>query len=505
MLGARHEIECATKGASKQSPRGAPSSLLVVIAAEFATNGYHGPEEAKAELSFAKPLPLDGRGDVESAMRTISSDSIHSIPSSRKGPITLVDEVGIHVHEYLENRFSNDVPSLDGEKFHHVPEIDPADITKKGHLGSGGFSDVFEVICESRQLSHDSTDIKAVGVGGLRHSFRRRFPRHGLSLSFSGSASGGATTLPRPATSQHCENNKHHSSSSCRGSTVFAMKCLRPHIRSDVDQFTLGAEDQIRETAILANLDHAHIIKMHGRSSGHLTEAFSSKNFAHGYFILLDRLSETLGDRINVWKRKQDILAGPTATQFEVAYSIADAMAYLHYKEIVFRDLKPHNVGFDRTGVLKVFDFGSAVGLPKFNERNPTTRGRLLRQKCGTPRYMAPEVGLSRGYGVEADVYSFGILLWEMCAWTKPFSCVGSSEGEFERAVYRGGKRPMIKDRWPETIKELIGDCWSACPSERPTMMDVKSSLSLAKANTPSREGSQTKMFRFRRNRACSM
>lgn len=418
--------------------------------------------------------------------------------------ITLEDEVGIHAHEYLKDRLPKDVPTLDGDKFHDVPEIDQADITKKGHLGSGGFSDVFEVKCESRQLSHDSTSIKAVSAGGLRRSFRRHVPRGGLSLSFSGSAPADATTLSRPTTSQHCKNNKHHSSSSRHGSTVFAMKCLRPHIRSDVDQFTLGAEDQIRETAILANLDHAHIIKMHGRSSGHLTEAFSSNNFKHGYFILLDRLSETLGDRINVWKRTQDILEAPTATQFEVAYSIASAMTYLHSKEIVFRDLKPCNMGFDRTGVLKVFDFGSAVGLPECNERNPTTGSRLLRQQCGTPRYMAPEMGLFRGYGVEADVYSFGILLWEMCAWTKPFSFIGSSQEEFERVVYRGGKRPMIKDRWPETMKELMSDCWSACPSERPTMSDVKSSLSLAIVNT-SREESRPKMFRIRRNRAVSI
>ena len=144
-------------------------------------------------------------------------------------------------------------------------------------------------------------------------------------------------------------------------------------------------------------------------------------------------------------------------------------MTYLHSRRIVFRDLKPDNVGFDGNGVLKLFDFGLAAGLP---------RDGALHQRSGTPRYMAPEVGLCRGYGTGADVYSFGVLLWELCAWTRPLPHISTLD-EFEREVFVGGRRPAIKGHWPTTTKDLIRSCWSHDANERPTMLDIKCSLSL--------------------------
>ena len=331
------------------------------------------------------------------------------------------------------------------------------------HLGTGGFSDVFEVVYKRGQLF----DTKMTAISG------------GTQLN------RGRSTRGRPTRPSQCGERQQH---------VFAMKCLRPQIRSDADQFTVGAEDQVRETAILANLNHQHIIKLHGRAFGHLTNAFMLNDV---YFILLDRLTETLHGRIDTWKRTDCILEGPAVKQMEVAHSIADAMLYLHSKKIVFRDLKPDNVGFDSKGVLKLFDFGCATSLPEKDESNPAG---LLYDRCGTLRYMAPEVGLSLGYGTEADVYSFGILLWELCAWTKPHPSIASL-GDFEKAVFAGGKRPVIKDRWPTIMKELISSCWSAAPSERPTMSDIKSSLSLMMTNIISEKKAPTKTVGFRISR----
>mmetsp|Transcript_11205 Transcript_11205/g.23851 ORF Transcript_11205/g.23851 Transcript_11205/m.23851 type:complete len:263 (-) Transcript_11205:174-962(-) len=255
------------------------------------------------------------------------------------------------------------------------------------------------------------------------------------------------------------------------------MKSLRPQIRSDEDQFIIGAEDLVHETAILANLNHRHIIKLHGRSTGQLTEAFLND----GYFILLDKLSETLHGRFATWKATGCHLQGPSMEQMDVAHSIADAMTYLHSKKIVFRDLKPDNVGFDHNGDLKLFDFGFAIGLPEKDVDNPAG---FLYDRCGTPRYMAPEVGISLGYGTKADVYSFGILLWEMCALQKPFASIKSADA-FEKQVFIDGKRPPIDRRWPVNVVELINGCWSSTPSKRPSMIDVKTSVSLMIRNNP--------------------
>ena len=143
------------------------------------------------------------------------------------------------------------------------------------------------------------------------------------------------------------------------------------------------------------------------------------------------------------------VAKGPKVTQMKVAHSVADALLYLHSRKIVFRNLKPDNVGFDCHGVMKMFDFGFATGLPEKDADNP--KGVLF-DKCGTPRYMALEVGLSLGYGFESDVYSFGILLWAICALDTPFSSITSAD-VFESAVFKKGERPPLGDHWPKSVK----------------------------------------------------
>jgi serine/threonine protein kinase len=127
-------------------------------------------------------------------------------------------------------------------------------------------------------------------------------------------------------------------------------------------------------------------------------------------------------------------------------------------------------VGFDSRGVVKLFDFGFAMGIPD--------EGRgLLHDKAGTVRYMAPEVALSQGYGVSADTFSFGILFWEIAALRRPFQFIRSAE-KFEQRVFGQGVRPAIDDSWPKEIKDIMSACWSHDQHERPSMQHVKSVLS---------------------------
>lgn len=380
----------------------------------------------------------------------------------------LAMEVGISAHEYLEECFYTEVSVLNREKFDAIPEVQKSDFLIAGHLGKGSFSDVFEVVSKKG-------DIKKKPIAGTSAPGRRA-PRS-RRTTFSSSINTATLSLSR------------HSTAGDNGRVVLAMKCLRPQIRSDPEQFTIGAEDLVHETAILANLNHRHIIKVHARASGNLTDAFVLND---GYFILLDKLNETLSGRMELWKRNPKCInpmivrQGPAEKQVEVAHCIADAVTYLHSKNIVFRDLKPANVGFDSSGVLKLFDFGFAVGLPEPDVLNPS--GDLY-ERCGTPRYMAPEVGLSFGYGLPADVYSFGILLWEMCSLKKPFSYIKTSD-EFDMKVFIGGARPEIESYWPSILKEIMSKCWTANPSSRPSMFEVKSTLSYALMSNGASKGS---------------
>jgi len=299
-----------------------------------------------------------------------------------------------------------------------------------------------------------------------------------------------------------------------RNPNVLALKCLRPAVRAQPRKFVIGAEDLAHETALLACLDHPNIIQLYGRAEGCFSTAFQMRNkngsndnpskndkgegkqmSNEGYFIILDRLMTTLTDRNDEWKDECRAINGvgpppegmplpPESTlrehlckRLKVAYCIADALEYLHSRHVVFRDLKPANVGFDCNDCVKMFDFGFATSIAPLLSQPYEGYGPLT-ETCGTRRYMATEVALKLGYGKEVDVYSFGMLLWEICALDKPFDSIQSVD-EFHDLVVLCGRRPSlnIDPLWTPSLKNLMSRCWSTDPLDRPTMVQVKSLL----------------------------
>lgn len=94
------------------------------------------------------------------------------------------------------------------------------------------------------------------------------------------------------------------------------------------------------------------------------------------------------------------------------ASQILEALTYLHQQNIAYRDLKPENVLLDENGNILLADFGISKKLEN---------GQKTRSFVGTPEYVAPEVILERGHDKSVDVWSFGILLYEMAIGLPPF------------------------------------------------------------------------------------
>ena len=107
---------------------------------------------------------------------------------------------------------------------------------------------------------------------------------------------------------------------------------------------------------------------------------------------------------------------------------------------------------------MKLFDFGLAKELPR-RQDDPDGILYNLSARTGSLRYMAPEVALGRPYNLKADVYSFGILLWQMLSLQTPFD--GYSIRVHKKKVVEDGARPNINTNWPTDVVFVMRQCWS--------------------------------------------
>ncbi|KAL3941534.1 MAG: hypothetical protein SGBAC_004118 [Bacillariaceae sp.] len=154
-----------------------------------------------------------------------------------------------------------------------------------------------------------------------------------------------------------------------------------------------------------------------------------------------------------------------------VLSQIADAIRFLHLHNVIFRDIKPQNIGFDADNVPKLFDFGLAKRV-YFVEENYKLTGNT-----GTLRYMAPEVAMDQPYGMDVDVYSLAILMHEVLSLKIPFVEVPASE--FRHQVIAKGKRPPLDFGWPAPLTGLMASMWHETPSKRPPSAEVYKMLTL--------------------------
>lgn len=94
---------------------------------------------------------------------------------------------------------------------------------------------------------------------------------------------------------------------------------------------------------------------------------------------------------------------------------------------------------------------------------------------AGTKRYMAPEACSGLAYNEKVDVYSFSIVLWQICTLLKPFA--GMSEAEHLQHVVVGGLRPPLDHRWPPGLSAVLQCGWHPNPNYRPSMVDIRQML----------------------------
>lgn len=228
------------------------------------------------------------------------------------------------------------------------------------------------------------------------------------------------------------------------GNKKVAVKVLSSDFASEQQRNSLH-----REVQILSRLDHPNIVTFYGACM------FPPD------FCIVEELVEG-GSLHSVLHDRRKTLSYLEILQ--LSRDIACAMTYLQ-PTVIHRDLKSHNVLLTTDGRAKVCDFGIA----KFKEGTYLT---LNTGGIGTAAYMAPELFSCKKVTEKCDVFSFGVLLWEMIARREPWTEF-TNFMQFVMMVGVQKKRLPIPDDCPKKLKSMMQRCWSDDPHKRPSFAEL--------------------------------
>lgn len=248
----------------------------------------------------------------------------------------------------------------------------------------------------------------------------------------------------------------------------------------------------VLEAQILRMLDHPNVLKLHAMGI----------NEENAPFLILTCLPESMEERILHWRtqvkkhKKQLATSGASMwrlvsiggsnkkayaahlklrkclwERMHVARDIALAVEHLHSNGIIYRDLKCSNIGFDSSGVVKIFDFGISRFLPKTEEQpsKVAAQENFIMSKAGTRMYMAPEIMAGRSYNYKADCYSFGVIFWQLLSISTPKPYPNAEE------------HPLFHFQmcacWPSVTQDLVSDLLELDPASRISITEAHREL----------------------------
>mmetsp|Transcript_33534 Transcript_33534/g.74200 ORF Transcript_33534/g.74200 Transcript_33534/m.74200 type:complete len:874 (-) Transcript_33534:546-3167(-) len=219
----------------------------------------------------------------------------------------------------------------------------------------------------------------------------------------------------------------------------------------DASRFRSISEiEQIQEEMnVLSSLKHPNIIKLY------------EMQFINNVFFLIMEFASGGSLVKYIYSKERHCLDEDEAHRLFM--QMASALDYCHRRRIIHRDLKPENILMDDKMNIKIADFGLAAVTAPFS--------RGLTQQCGTPEFTAPEIVNGKEYdGPSVDIWSMGVILYEMVTGTLPFR--GSTQSALFKAISRGVYDPLPVHLSLE-CKDLVRRMLVVDPTTRCTMEEI--------------------------------
>eukprot|EP01113_Clastostelium_recurvatum_P017565 TRINITY_DN2066_c0_g1_i3.p1 TRINITY_DN2066_c0_g1~~TRINITY_DN2066_c0_g1_i3.p1 ORF type:complete len:664 (-),score=136.84 TRINITY_DN2066_c0_g1_i3:76-2067(-) len=220
--------------------------------------------------------------------------------------------------------------------------------------------------------------------------------------------------------------------------------------------FTEDDEDFLnelsQEASILSTIRHPNVLQFLGTANNPPEIVIVTEYMARGslYRLIHDKNMELSWHRIR-----------------NMALDVAKGMNYLHCCDpvIIHRDLKSHNLLVDEHFKVKVCDFGlSTMMKQRLDKKTAMT-------PVGTPCWTAPEVLRNETYTEKADVFSYGVVLWELCTREDPYA--GMPTFQIVIAVGQHKMRPVVPPTTPAEMAQLMTECWNESYADRPSFSSI--------------------------------
>ncbi|KAL9255772.1 Serine/threonine-protein kinase STY13-like protein [Drosera capensis] len=235
-----------------------------------------------------------------------------------------------------------------------------------------------------------------------------------------------------------------------------AIKLLeRPE--NDVEKAQVMEQQFQQEVMMLATLKHPNIVRFIGACRKPMV------------WCIVTEYAK--GGSVRQFLAKRQNRSVPLKVAVKQALDVARGMAYVHGLGFIHRDLKSDNLLISSDKSIKIADFGVARIEVQTEGMTPET---------GTYRWMAPEMIQHRPYTQKVDVYSFGIVLWELITGMLPFQNMSAVQAAFK--VVNKGVRPIIPSDCLPALAEIMTRCWDTNPDVRPPFSNVVKMLEYAEA-----------------------